>query len=50
MAGAADEIEAQHPPRKRTTVLESPSCMAIDEYEQLSSGEACRTSIVNMQD
>ena len=48
--GAATEIETQHSTRKRTPVLESPSFMAIDDYEQLLSREAsgpasssCRT-------
>jgi hypothetical protein len=50
MANVVGEMEAQHPPRKRTMVLESQSCVAIDEYKQLSSEGGVRTSIVNMQD
>jgi hypothetical protein len=37
--GAATEIETQQSTRKRTPVLESPSFMAIDDYEQLLSRE-----------
>jgi hypothetical protein len=33
MANAVGEMEAQHPPRKRTMVLESPSCGEYLRYQ-----------------